>query len=373
VVTLLCVTAIIEVDSGQRSDDLLILRNADRTEITLVRGEAVATLIGNVIFDYNDLTTYSDKARWWRDKGTVRLSGNVRMLQGGDSLTCDRMTFYKGRKLLEGVGRVDYRSPSDNVRIHGRKGRYDLEKDRFVLTGDPHFLRFDTAAAETLTIVGVEMVYEDSLGLATARRNVRITKGRLAATCDRASYATDDRHAKLRGSPHITYDAHSMDGDSVDLFFSGDTLEGVSIGGHAHGIYRESEGGADTNVTNVWSDSMYLRMTPKGGADSLWAWGDVISTYYLSSAEHDSANRVTGKAMVLAFQSRQQLRNALVWGNARSSYYVQERDGSGRNDASGDTIQVFFDEGQATEIMIHGSVRGAYYPDSANKDRHARR
>ncbi len=356
-----------------RSRDLLVLRHADRTEITLVRGEAVATLTGNVVFDYDDLTTYSDRARWWRDQGTVQLSGNVRVLRGEDSLTCNQLTFYKGRKQLEGLGQVDYRSPSDNVRIYGRQGRYDLAKDRFVLTGDPHFMRFDTAAAETLTIVSVEMIYEDSLGIATARRNVRITKGRLAATCDRASYATRDRHAKLRGTPHITYDEHSMDGDSVDLFFSGDTLKGVAVDGRAHGIYRETEGRTDTNVTNVWSDSMYLSMTPQGGADSLWAWDDVVSTYYLKSAKADSANKVSGKAMVLTFESRRQLRNALVWGNARSTYYVRERDGDGRNEASGDTIQVFFDAGKAVEIMINGSVRGAYFPDDGERRRRAGR
>jgi hypothetical protein len=105
-------------------------------------------------------------------------------------------------------------------------------------------------------------------------------------------------------------------------------------------------------------------MTPGGALDTVWAWENVHSTYYLSS-EADSANEVSGKAMVLSFERGGDLRTALVWGNARSTYYVREDDGRGRNEASGDTIHVFFEQGRASELTIRGSVRGAYYPRQA--------
>lgn len=347
-----------------RSPDL-ILKNANRNENTLVRGELVSTLIGDVTFLYDDFTIYSDRARWWQSRGTVKLTGNVRVVRQDEEMTCDRLTFLKKQKQLDASGRVNYYSRPDRVRISGRHGRYDMDRDRFVLTGEPHFLRFDTAAAETLTIVGREMTYHDSTRVASAVSDVRITKGKLAATCDRANYYTGDERAELRGKPVITYDGNTMNGDSVDLTFRGDTLRGVAIGGSAHGLYLEPDSG-DTNVTNVWGDSMYMAMTPGGSLDTLWAWENVSSTYYLSS-EADSANKVSGKAMVLSFERSGDLRTALVWGNARSTYFVREDDGQGRNEASGDSIHVSFDAGRATELTVSGSVRGAYFPLQAER------
>jgi lipopolysaccharide export system protein LptA len=341
----------------------LILKNADYNENELVNGkELVSTLRGNVIFLYDDMTVHSDNAKWWRSQGTVKLDGNVRMNREDEVLTCDRMTYLKEQKRLEGEGRVDYRSPSDGVRLYGQRGNYDLARDVFTITGDPHFVRVDSTNADTMVTVSLEMSYDDSLHVATARRNVKITRGKLVATGDRALYNTDKETAHLRGKPHIVYDRNTMDGDSVDLFFKGDTLDGVSVVGRAHGLYTDADS-ADTNVTNVWSDSMYLATSGGDYVDSVWAFGDVRTTYYLSS-ESDSANEVTGKTMILAFERAGKLRTALVRGNARSTYYVREKDSDGRNEASGDTILVLFERGKASELTIGGSVRGKYLPSS---------
>jgi len=365
-VTLALICAVAARTSRKKDTGTLVLKHADTNENALVRGELVSTLIGNVVFLYDDFTIYSDNARWWQDKGVVTLNGNVRVERGPKVMRCDQMTFQKERRTVEGTGRVDYRDSTDGVRIYGRRGVYDMARKEVVLTGDPHFVRTSpsagaTARAEdTLEIVGQELTYHDSLRLATARKRVRITRGPLVATCDRADYATRLEQGHLRVKPFITYEQHTMDGDSVDLFFRGDTLDGVSVDGHAHGIYREADS-ADTTLTNVWGDSMYLAMTPSGDLDSVWAWGNVLSTYYLS-AEEDSANRVSGKAMILAFEQGRGLRSALVWGNAASTYYVSERDSRGRNEASGDTIHVFFRSGKASELVLSGAVRGTYSP-----------
>jgi lipopolysaccharide export system protein LptA len=343
---------------AKRSPDLT-LRNANSSQGTLVNGQLVWTLTGNVIFDYDDLTIRADSARWWRGEGNVRMMANVRAVRDSSVLTCDQMSFSKTRKVVESTGRVDYRNRRDNIRLTGQRGDYDLDHNRLTLTGQPRFFRYDTTAAETLTIAGQEMVYEDSLGKATVLRNVTIDRARLATTCERAYYYSKTGRAELRGRPHVTYEDHTLDGDSLDLLLEGDTLRGVSVWGHAHALYRQPDT-TDTNLTNVWSDSMYLAMTRSGELDSAWAWRNVLSTYEL--AESDSANRVSGKAMVLALEHDGGLRSATVWGNARSVYYVRDKGGSGRNDASGDSIRVMFQDGKASQLVLRGSVRGSYAP-----------
>lgn len=349
------------LSAAASSSNDLILRNANRNENMLQRGEIVSTLIGDVVFLLDDFVTKSDWGRWWQSKKNVQLRGNVRVLQDRDTLSCDQMVFTRKTNILDMRGRVDFRSPEDQLRVRGRRGRYHTTTKKFNLTGDPSFVRYDTASGDTLTIIGDELIYEDSTKVATALRHVRITRGLLIATCHRGTYYTREETATLRGNPLILYDGNTMEGDSVDLYFAGDTLRGVSVSGDAHAEYLERDA-SDTNVTHVWGDSMYLAMNAEGDLDSVWAWGEVRSTYYLSS-EADSANEVSGKAMVLSFEGTSDLLGALVWGNARSIYFVREDDGQGRNEASGDTIRVSFDQGKARELTISGSVRGVYSPE----------
>jgi len=341
--------------------DTLILKNADYNENTFVGNKLVSVLRGNVEFHYGEMKIFSQDARWWRDEGKIALNRDVRVEKEGQELTCDRMNYYKDTDLLVAAGHFDYRSRKDNLRLIGRNGQYDLKQDFLTLTGDPQFFRYDTAAAETLTISGKVMTYSDSLKVATSKDSVVITKGKLASRCRQARYLTDELRAELRGDPRIFYEIHLLTGDSVNLFFDGDTLEGISVSGNSHGLYREAET-ADTSVTNIWSDSLYMALTAGGELDSVWAIGDVLSTYYLST-EPDTANEVSGKQMVLAFDDEGQLGDATVWGSARSIYHVREQEGrGGRNEASGDSIVVFFREGKASHLTLKGDVRGVYFP-----------
>ena len=105
---------------------------------------------------------------------------------------------------------------------------------------------------------------------------------------------------------------------------------------------------------------MYLALTQSGHIDSMYAFGKVKSTYYLG-ATSDSANQVTGKTMILAFDTAGVIATARVWGNATSVYYVIDAEGKGRNEASGDTINVVFDKGKASQLTLSGVVRGVYF------------
>lgn len=355
---LLLVSAVAALSAS--SDDDLILKNADSNENRLVNGELVSTLRGHVEFHYGEMKIFSDYARWWRDQGIIKLNDNIRVEQEDQTLTCDHMVFEKNNEELVASGNFKFVNTQDRLQLTGRSGRYTVDTKEFVLTGEPRFMRFDTTAAETLTIVGQTMTYNDSTQVATVINNVVITKGQLRATCNRAWYFTERERALLRGVPDIAFDIHTLTGDSVDLVFSGDTLKGVSVDGNAHGRYREV-GATDTNLTDITSDSMFMLLSTEATLDSVRAFGNVESSYYLSNGS-DTANEASGRRMILDFDPDGALEDATIFGNATSVYYVIENDGRGRNEASGDSIRVIFLDGRAKVLLLSGSVRGVYYP-----------
>jgi lipopolysaccharide export system protein LptA len=345
---------------GGRSEEESLHFSSNSNENTMYNGELISTLKGNVIFTYEDITVRADKATWWRSQGTIKFSDKVVFVQKAQTVSCDRMTFHKDEELLIADGNFDYRNSERRVKLTGRTGRYDLARKLFTLNGQPRFMRFDSSATDTLLIKGVTMSYDDSLRLAMVIKDVSIVRGALLGSCDTAYYYTRDGQALLRGTPRIDYNRNMLEGKTIDLLFTEDTLEGVSVAGKAHGLYREVTP-TDTNFTNTWSDSMYMDLADGGNLDTVHAFGDVVSKYYVAQ-QADTANEVKGRRMVLAFDTSGVVNSARVWGNARSSYFVNEQGGRGRNDASGDSLQVLFSQGRASLLSLSGSVRGVYYP-----------
>jgi len=353
--------SVISILCGYGAQDELILRHADTNMNEIINNELVSTLGGHVLFEYDDILVSSRNARMWNRQGIVKLNDSVRVDRGRQKLTCNTMTMLKEKNLLTAAGTVVYDDDEKLIRLLGRKVDYDMKRRFMTVTGEPRFFRFDTLAAETLSVTGAAMTWDDSLSVATVRDSVRITRGPLFSRCRRATYGTKDSRAYLRGEPYVTYDIHDLDGDSMDLLFVNDTLRGLSVDGDAHGIYREpSKSGPDTSVTHIWSDSMYMALSPRGNLDSLYAVGSVESRYFLS-ARKDSADEVKGKTMVLAFNGEGDLTSAVVSGNAWSTYFIREEEGSGRNESSGDSITVYFNDGEAVELYLTGGVRGTYY------------
>ena len=340
----------------------LVLQSANSNENTLNNGEFVSFLKGNVVFSYDNLKIRSDEATWWRNKGIVDFRKNVKVNQGGSILKCDRMHFAKESNLLIASGHFHFIDSTGYTQLVGKEGEYNFDTKYFRLKGDPRLIRYDTAAAETLTITGLTMSYLDSLKKATVTDSVRITKGDLSSQCRLAHYLTEENSVFLRNSPEVKYRSHKIKGDSIDLVFGKENLKSVSIMGHSHGLYVDTSGSrSDTGYTHVWGDSLYMSVSDSGRLDSLWAYGKALSKYYMASAP-EMVNEAGGKVMLMSFAGDGDVDRVKIWGNARSKYFVEEKGNSGANEASGDSIAVKFSRGKASVLTLAGRARGIYFP-----------
>jgi lipopolysaccharide export system protein LptA len=339
----------------------LVLKNANYNQNTMKNGELISLLEGNVVFEYDEMTIRSEKAQWWRSQKTVKLWDKVKVEKKNQVLVCDNMDFDGQKKSLTSRGRIRFDDFEDRTMIRGQRGVYDLDKRFFVLTGAPEFMHFDSAAAETLTIVGRTMTYNDSFKVATVNDSVLITKGDLTCHCDTARYYPDSSRALLRKAPTITFKEHSLVGDSIDLAFDGNRLRSATVVGNSHGVYVDYAK-EDTTTTDIWGDSTFMALTDSGQLDSIWVHGHVISKYF-EARTPNLINEVTGKIMLMAFKQEEASDELKVWGNVESIYYILETDGSGRNEASGDSLHVMFKNGRASFLALSGGTRGIFYPD----------
>jgi hypothetical protein len=346
-------------DSDSTEPATLVLANADYNENFMANGKLVTVLKGNVHFIYDDAHIYSKTTTWYRSDGIARFEDSVRIVQPDQTLKCRRLDFMREKKQVILTGDIDLWNTKDQVRLRAQKGVYHMDTKAIELDREPYMMRFDTTAHDTLEIKSARMLYNDSLKIATAIDSVTILKGELNATCRRAYYYVDDDVALLRIKPHLLYDIHTLDGDSMNLFFRDERLRGITVTGNAKAVHNDFTS-ADSVITLIDGDSLHLQISAEGRIDTTWVYRNVKSRYFSRSAP-DQTNEAGGKMMQLTFNAEGSAKKLVVKGNAQSTYYIDGESGTGRNEASGDQIDLFFSEGRATYITLIGAVRGIYF------------
>jgi lipopolysaccharide export system protein LptA len=359
---LLMAFALLPGDVYAKKSSPLILKRADYNENRMTGGKLVSVLRGDVVFQYEDATIKSQYAKWFRRDGIARFSDNVSIIQPGQLLSCDRLDFDRDRKRLIARGNVDFYDSTEQTRIQARSVIYYLDTKNLELDQAPKLVRYDTLSNDTLVITSRKMRYNDSLNMATAHDEVTIEKGKLTARSKVAYYYTESDEARLRVSPDIYYGIHRIVGDSVDLFFEEQKLQGLTVVGNAHAVHKD-DNREDTVITTVDGDSLYMAITQEGNLDSIWVHGNTKSRYFLAS-DTAKVNEALGKRMIIAFGKEGQARDLTIAGNAQSVYYVDDESDSGRNEATGDKIFVTFHEGKAIYLRLIGGVRGNYFARS---------
>ncbi len=349
------------ISAEQKEKSVLILKNADNNRNSLVNGKLVSVLKGNVIFEYEDVTIYSNQAIWYRGSGEAKFSGNIRVSMKDQELTCKKMDLISNEKKIIANRNINFFDKKEQLRIIAENGSYKYDIKHLTLTGKPQLFRYDTTAAETLTISGRKMEYDDSLKTASVKENVIITKGVLESMCQAAEYNIETEKAKLRIDPLIYYDIHKLTGDSVDLLFENETLRGVYVMRNAFGSHHDVTR-IDTIITEITGDSLYMALSDSGKVKNIWTHKDANAIYY-SSDSPSTVNEANGKMMMLDF-AYGKTGSLTISGNAQSVYYLDDEEKeSGKNEASGDIIKIDFKNGKAVFIKITGDVRGTYFAE----------
>jgi lipopolysaccharide export system protein LptA len=325
----------------------------------------ISYLRGDVRFRYDDISISADSAVWRKNDGIVDFTSNITVSHKGQIMTCERLYFVKGDKLLTASGKVLYQDSAKITFIRGNTAEYMTDKKECALRGDPLLTRVDSASTDTLFIRGITMVYNDSTKIANVNENVRINRGELSATSKRGEYSVKKNIAKLRVNPVINYEKHRVVGDSVDLFFGKETFEGAHVMGNAHGRYTEaSDSTKDTTVADIWSDSMSLSMYDSKKVNSMKAFGNARGKYSEKSASSGAATTtdITSDSLHLFMFETGKINSIKAFGDAKGRYRESAADSAKSSistDISSDSLRVtMFETGKISSMTAFGKAHG---------------
>jgi len=325
------------------SKEPLELLNADFSELRMEKDNVMVNLIGNVSFQQGDLNLRSSRAVWYRTAGQVVFIDSVKIEDSTQTLTADRVTYYKNSGKAVADGNVILVSKKEEAQIRGEHGEYDRMKKYVFFTGSPSLVIKPDKGDSTITVVAEYMEYFPDERKGVAKEKVRITKANMTATCNEATWLNRENEIILTGEPEAEKGNDRLTGDKMAIVLQDEKVKRIDVEGNARASHVEI-------------------------ADSL------------TQIKRESS--LSSKNMSFLLQD-EKLSQVIASGNATSIYFPQttkeSQKGAGmeKNEASGDSIDLFMSDersddrpsGRISRVLIKGGAMGVYvFPPENAKD-----
>ena len=343
------ISLLLAILTGIASAQGVFTATADRAEgATLENGETVLELSGNVTVTDGEVTVTADSGAVWQQSENARFVGGVTVVSDSLTGTSDFLEYLKeagvltmtghvvlsdGESVVEAGEVVYFRTSAkatarDSVvmtgpwigLVTGEYALYDRERGSLFITVDPVLTRIESGDSMTVTADRLEFYPDDNYAEAQGSAVVDIPSRDLVSTSEYLRYFGDEDRFELFGSPLLTTEDGELGGDWMEIVMAErDGPSEVRVEGGASGFFID-HGLEPPSETHFASERAYFSMDG-GKPDSVMLTGSARLTI-----------RSGGEAA-----SREEM-----------------------NTVTGNTFVIKFDGGDATEVIVSGSVTGTF-------------
>ena len=336
------------------NQERLRLVHADSLVSVSKEGQELWELWGHVQLVQGEARLSCVQARWWLKDDEILLRGEVEIYDGkrtlrGDQvhydgktkeetatghvslesnnrkLTAQRIQYAQEEEVASAFGNVFIRDFIEKATIQGAKAVYNRSLDYSFIEGLPQLVKVDTASGERMVVNGVKMEAWGQEQRVVVTDSVRIEKGDLKGSCQKAEYRSRENVLVLEKMPVVWQRGQRMQGDRIDIRLEGVRFQGGFIQGKA----------------------------------------EIVST--------DSTLEDVLKGQQILVEARDDtIRKVIVEGQASSLYHVVDEDDldQGVNSVTGDRIILTFDGDRLDQVKVEsspGQCTGVYTPKKLEK------
>jgi lipopolysaccharide export system protein LptA len=286
---------------------------------TVWQGSGNAEFFSNVTIEADSLTGSSDYLEYIREAGMITLSGSVVLTDGETLLEAREVVYFRESGKATARQNVVMTGP-DIGRVEGQYALYDRDRGSLFITVDPVLVRVEDGDSLIVIADRLEFFPDDNSAEAQGNASVSMPVMELYSTSEYLRYYGNEDRFELFGSPVLESKDAEMSGDWMEILLesSGDPRS-VRIEGDASGHFMDN--GVDPPA-EAWFTSQRAFFT------------------FLNS-EPDS--------VLLAGSATLQMKSG---GDAASRNEM--------NTVRGNTLRIIFENGEAVEVIVSGSVRGTY-------------
>ena len=314
------------------SDDNMSLRiiKADYLENKIINNEQVQQLYGDVILQRNDIYLYTKKANYYKNIREFHLEGDVMMIQGFDTLTCNKIIHYDyNNPFLKSLGNVYFKKDDNQITCDSLY--YWTELDSLSAIGD---VRMVQPKEELNTSYFNYWKTNGYRGFSfVAKNNCTIKDSIRSIAANKIQYEDYTELMILNDNCKVNETNRGLSGDIIHIQYADSLIQSLSIFGNAS-AYNDLQALIDQNDIRKHT------------------FRDVMSSNKLNSFFNDG------------------IINELHLINMASTLYhvVEDSILQGVNDASGDTIKINIENNNLHRIQVIGDGRGKFFPEKNNSD-----
>lgn len=423
-----CLLCIVKSQTPASTGGLYVHADTDSVSTAIVAGdslvgtrqdgEAIEYIYGNVHVTQDSTELTAHQARRMVDRRTIHFAGQVRMIDRGDSLTADTLTYDEARKVGNAKSRVrltdgdvvayapegehfvdekwsifpsGVRLEDSTTTLIGESGQYWTREKRAELAGRVRMF------AEDIRMWADSLTHLRSIRQSTARGNVMVEQVDHADTTRiTGQWVHHDQEANfsiISGLPilvQLRQDSLDVDtlivaADHMQLQESDEDYRQLSAGGRVQIWNREFAAIADSlayeqsdsmqtilllgepvlwvDESQITGDTVRVQLTD-GALDSLFAFGSAFVAQLDSTSGR--INQAKGHRLVGAGE-QDTVRTFIMGPNAEAIFFnhSEENGPDGALEASGDEITLRMVNDNLRKVRFSSGVQGTEYPETS--------
>ena len=318
--------------------------------------------------------------------------GNVVIVHGETTITCDEAYSYEAQRLATLLGNVKVRDSVQEYTLTAGYAEYHREDKLAVATKSPRLvLEKDRPIVITSDIMRMwtDKEYGEAAG------NVKIVSEDVDGYGQKLKYFGKEERVELSGKPVVRQEESRLAGDLITLYLEGEKLRRTLVEGSARVLYfsrpeeeaeeeETGEQGAPTEAGAAASEGPPARVeeelvdegtgerTMVGVAeDEEEAGVDVAATPGRGAASEEEeegtpSGRVEAAGTVIeGLFAEGVLEQVDVTGDAEGHYWPFDdlgRETGEQIDTAGDRIRIVMNDGEVKKILVEGNAEGIYRP-----------
>lgn len=274
--------------------------------------------------------------------------GNVVIVHGETTITCDEAYSYEAQRLATLLGNVKVRDPVQKYTLTAGYAEYHREDKLAVATKGPRLvLEKDRPIVITSDIMRMwtDREYGEAAG------NVKIVSEDVDGYGRKLKYFGKEERVELSGKPVVRQEDSRLAGDLITLYLEGEKLRRALVEGSARVLYFSRPEEAEEKETGeraapAEGSTAFSEVTPARVEEELveeWA----VERTVVSTAD-DEEEAAVGVAAAP--------------GRGAASEEEEKETPSGRVEAAGTLIEGLFAEGVLEQVDVTGDAEGHYWP-----------
>ena len=269
-------------------------------------GDANAIILeGRVRFTDKGWKVRCDRVKYDRETRVALLTGAVRLEDSTRTMYADTIYYDRDRETADAVGSVVLVDAVEDYSLAGTHARFDRLKKEAVVDVKP-ILTFDLAAEEKGIVTSRVMRFDVDRKIGIAQGGVHMVKGETRASCDSAVIYDAEGRAELYGDPQATNGPSSMSGKRMQLWYTEDEVERVVLPETGRLMESPRKGSPWREDSWIEGDSVSIYLSHET-VDSVRILKGAKAMYYPVEGEAGkvSNNYSTGENMYFAFKNKE--------------------------------------------------------------------